>query len=200
LWRINDKEYFEAPGIAVIVFQNFYPEGKQGGIEIIQHGERVATNGDLRLEPTPGQWAELPKFIRREVRPEEKAIRVSMSYRKNDLNYTIKVSAEDDSIIVTVDLDKPLEERPFIGLNIIFSDGEKLYAYCKYDEKKDGRASSLCYGDQPAMQMTYIHSPEKLVVSSEKTNLEENWQPLVSGQIIIGQIVNRKIRISMHKI
>jgi predicted glutamine amidotransferase len=94
----------------------------------------------------------------------------------------------------------PDKERPFIGLNIIFSDGEKLYAYCKYDEKKDGRASSLCYGDQPAMQMTYIHSPEKLVVSSEKTNLEENWQPLVSGQIIIGQIVNGKVRISMHKI
>ena len=120
MWRINDKEYFEAPGIAVIVFQNFYPEGKQGGIEIIQHGERVATNGDLRLEPAPGQWAELPKFIRREVRPEEKAIRVSMSYRKNDLNYTIKVSAEDDSIIVTVDLDKPLEERlrDKVGLNL----------------------------------------------------------------------------------
>lgn len=94
----------------------------------------------------------------------------------------------------------PEKDRPFIGLNIIFSDGEKLYAYCKYDEEKDGRASSLCYGDQPAMQMTYVHSPEKLVVSSEKTNLEENWQPLISGQIIIGQIFNGKVRIRVHKI
>ncbi|MEM2702751.1 MAG: glycoside hydrolase family 9 protein [Candidatus Bathyarchaeia archaeon] len=120
MWRISDKEYFEAPGVAVIVFQNFYPEGKQGGIEIIQHGERVATNGDLRLEPAPGQWAELPKFLGREVNLEEKTIRVLMFYQKEDINYAINVSAEDDSIIITVNLDKPLEERLYgkIGLNL----------------------------------------------------------------------------------
>lgn len=78
VWRISNKEYFEAPGIAAIVFQNFYPEGKQGGIEIIQHGERVATNGDLRLEPAPGQWSKLPKFIGREVSSGEKVIRVDV--------------------------------------------------------------------------------------------------------------------------
>jgi predicted glutamine amidotransferase len=94
----------------------------------------------------------------------------------------------------------PEKDRPFIGLNIIFSDGEKLYAYCKYDEEKDGRATSLCYGDQPAMQMFYLHSPEKLAVLSEKTNLEENWQPLISGHLIIGRVINDRIRISIQKI
>ena len=43
-WEINDLEYLETPGINVLVFHNSYPVGKQGGIEIIQHGERVATN------------------------------------------------------------------------------------------------------------------------------------------------------------
>ncbi len=94
----------------------------------------------------------------------------------------------------------PDKDRPFIGLNIIFSDGEKLYAYCKYDEERDGRAASLCYSDQPAMQMSYIYSPEKLVVLSEKTNLEENWQPLMSGHLIIGQVVDEKVRINVQKI
>jgi hypothetical protein len=57
---INDKNYFELPGLNVMVFEDIYPEGHQGGVGIIQHGVRVATNGDLRLEPTPGQWQPIP--------------------------------------------------------------------------------------------------------------------------------------------
>ena len=41
-------------GLNVMVFDDFYPEGHQGGLTIIQHGTRVAANGDVRLEPTPG--------------------------------------------------------------------------------------------------------------------------------------------------
>ena len=120
MWRLNDLEYFEAPGLAVLVFQNFYPEGKQGGIEIIQHGERIATNGDLRLEPTPGQWGELPKVVKREVDAETNLVKVSLSYSKYNLDYVISVKAEDDSIIVSVDLSKPLEEnlKGKVGLNL----------------------------------------------------------------------------------
>ena len=43
-----------------MAFQDVYPEGHQGGVGIIQNGVRVATNGDLRLEPAPGQWAPVP--------------------------------------------------------------------------------------------------------------------------------------------
>ncbi|RJS94186.1 glycoside hydrolase [Candidatus Bathyarchaeota archaeon] len=120
MWRLNDLEYFEAPGLAVIVFQNTYPEGKQGGIEIIQHGERVATNGDLRLEPTPGQWGELPEVRKREVDAERNMIRVSLSYSKYNLDYAITVRAYEDSIIISVDLDKPLEKKleGKVGLNL----------------------------------------------------------------------------------
>ncbi len=58
---INQDEYFEMPGLNVMVFYDIYPEGHQGAIGIIQNGTRVATNGDLRLEPTPGQWQPIPK-------------------------------------------------------------------------------------------------------------------------------------------
>jgi hypothetical protein len=43
-----------------MAFDDIYPEGHQGGISIIMHGNRVATNGDIRLEPTPGQWQPVP--------------------------------------------------------------------------------------------------------------------------------------------
>jgi endoglucanase len=58
---INDQDYFEMPGLNVLVYHNTFPEGHQSGVEIIQHGERVATNGELRLSPAPGQWQPVPE-------------------------------------------------------------------------------------------------------------------------------------------
>jgi hypothetical protein len=65
--KINEAEYFEKPGLNVMVFFDIYPEGHQGAVGIIQNGTRVATNGDLRLEPTPGQWQPIPKVGKRSV-------------------------------------------------------------------------------------------------------------------------------------
>ncbi len=47
---LNELEYLEMPGLNVMLAHDFYPEGHQGGVSIIQNGNRVATNGDLRLE------------------------------------------------------------------------------------------------------------------------------------------------------
>ncbi|MBN1398610.1 MAG: glycoside hydrolase family 9 protein, partial [Bacteroidetes bacterium] len=59
---IGKAGYFEMPGLNVLVYNNIFPEGHQGGVEIIQHGNRVATNGELRLNATPGQWQPIPKL------------------------------------------------------------------------------------------------------------------------------------------
>ncbi|KYH42784.1 MAG: hypothetical protein AYL33_000610 [Candidatus Bathyarchaeota archaeon B63] len=81
----------------------------------------------------------------------------------------------------------PRKSRPYVGLNSIISDGECLYAYCMYDEE-DGRGRSICFGDQPVFEMCYLLDGERLVVASEKTNLEEEWKPLRSGELLIGRI------------
>ena len=60
--KIGEGSYFEMPGLNVLVYNNTFTEGHQGGVEIIQHGVRVATNGELRLSPSPGQWQPLPKL------------------------------------------------------------------------------------------------------------------------------------------
>ena len=54
--RLNDQGYFHKRGLDITVFSDYYPDGHQSGVTIIQHGNRVAANGDLRLEPSPGQW------------------------------------------------------------------------------------------------------------------------------------------------
>ncbi len=121
--RLNAKEYFSAPGIDVMAFQDIYPDGHQGGLSIIQNGVRVATNGDLRLDPAPGQWQAMPKEDSRVVDRATNTITTTLSYpdpsknRKGfnpinypDLKFTYKVHVrgEGQSIHVTVDLEKPI--------------------------------------------------------------------------------------------
>jgi len=121
--KLNDVEYFEKPGLDVMVFQDFYPEGHQGGVSIIQNGTRVASNGDIRLEPTPGQWQPVPKLDKRVVDRQGNDITAWLSYpdpsknRKGfnpieypdlNLSYEVHVRPEGAGFRVLVDLDRPL--------------------------------------------------------------------------------------------
>ncbi len=65
--RINSDGYYENRGVNVMLFDDFYPEGHQGGLTIVQAGRRIAANGDVRLEPTPGQWSPVPRVGQRMV-------------------------------------------------------------------------------------------------------------------------------------
>ncbi|MEX0601792.1 MAG: glycoside hydrolase, partial [Bacteroidota bacterium] len=78
--RINAEGYYEAPGVNVMVFDDFYPEGHQGGVTIVQCGVRLAANGDLRLEPTPGQWSPVPAVGPRRVDTAGGKIAVTLWY------------------------------------------------------------------------------------------------------------------------
>src|SRR3982750_1309215 len=79
-FKLNSQEYFERPGIDVMYGQDYYPEGHQGGLSIIMHDERIASNGDVRLEPSPGQWSPIPKPGKREIDADTREIRVSLAY------------------------------------------------------------------------------------------------------------------------
>ncbi|MBN1310606.1 MAG: glycoside hydrolase family 9 protein [Anaerolineae bacterium] len=107
-WKLNKLEYFEAPGLSALVFHNSYSEGKQGGIEIIQHGERVATNGGLRLEPTPGQWSPLPEAGERQVDKQRGEVSVPLRYSELDLGCVVRVRADGASLRIAVDLARPI--------------------------------------------------------------------------------------------
>ncbi len=105
-WKLNDQQYFEAPGLAATVFHDFYPEGKQGGLTLIQHGERVAACGDVRLEPTPGQWRPLPKVGARQV--EGDCVTVPAHFEDANIRYTVRIWPEGESLRVAVDVAEPL--------------------------------------------------------------------------------------------
>ncbi len=123
---INDQGYFEKPGLNVMVLNDIYPEGHQGGIEIIQHGKRVATNGNLSLQPTPGQWEPYPQLLNKEIKKADETIVVTLKYPDStriktpdqpiiyphlEFTYSISVIAEGDQFRIIVDLEKPLPAK-----------------------------------------------------------------------------------------
>ena len=107
-WVLTEQEYFARPGVEVLVFHDIYPEGKQGGIELIQHGERIAAVGDVRLAATPGQWGLLPKMIRRSLERSIPRATVTLLFEKEQLAYHVRVEPCGEAICVAVDLEKPL--------------------------------------------------------------------------------------------
>jgi endoglucanase len=119
-WKLTPQQVIETPEISVLIFHNVYPEGKQGGVEIIQHGERVATNGDLRLEPAPGQWAPLPKPMGRAVDEANGMVSVQMAFTEPAVQYTVRVWSTGDQIELAVDLDQPLPDEwaEKVGFNL----------------------------------------------------------------------------------
>ena len=128
--KLNDKGYFARQGLNVIVFNDFYPDGHQTGVTVVQHGTRVAANGDLRLEPSPGQWSPIPKNGERTVDAKTNTITQAASYpdptkdRKGfnpifypdlKLDYRVHVTPlEGNSFRISVDLDRPLP-REWVG-------------------------------------------------------------------------------------
>ena len=151
---INSDEYFEMPGLNVMVFYDIYPEGHQGAIGIIQNGTRVATNGDLRLEPTPGQWQPIPATEKRQVFPDRNEISVRCTYpdesrnRKGfnpvfypDLNfiYNVRVIGEGKKFRIIVDLEEPLPKEWIgkVGFNLELYPG-LLFGKSWYLDGKSG--------------------------------------------------------------
>lgn len=124
-FRLNPSGYFQNNGVDVMAFDDIYPEGHQGGVCLIMHGNRVATNGDIRLEATPGQWQPVPIQRNREADVRSNRITAWLSYPDSSrhmtgfnpmiypdlrFNYTVNVKGEGSSIVVTVDLDRPIPE------------------------------------------------------------------------------------------
>ena len=109
--RINDAGYLEKRGLNVFVFNSHYGlfgDEKLSGVEIIQHEVRTATNGDVRLDPTPEQWDSIPQFLRRNIDRKQNSIEAFLRYPSFDFNYSVKVQPVKDGVNISVILEKEL--------------------------------------------------------------------------------------------
>ena len=200
----SEREYFSAPGLDVIVFDDIYPDGHQTGVTIVQHGRRVAANGDLRLEPEPGQWSPMPVSAgQRTIDPATGTIKQTLRYPdpdKNgrgfnpifypylDIDYSVSVTpAGGNSFRITVDLADPLppEWVGRAGLNLELFPGE-LFGRAWL---MDGKAG--LFNRQPEGPLITLDGPRVPVPRNAQPNgpvQDPNGQvlaaPLAAGQVL----------------
>jgi endoglucanase len=140
--RLNDREYFETRGLNVLVFTNQYNgmffDEKTAGIEIIQHGVRLATGGAVRLSPTPEQWDQIPKLVERKVDKAANTISCLLRYEAFAFDSRLVVTPEGKGFRVAVYVDQPVPEKleGRAGLNLEFLPSK----FFEHTYLADGRA------------------------------------------------------------
>lgn len=127
VFTLTEGGYFRSGGVDVMAFSDFYPEGHQGGIGLIMNGKRIATNGDIRLEATPGQWQAVPKQLSRKV--EDNAIVTTLCYPDSSrhltgfnpmlypdirIRYSVLLEPDGSDMLVTVNLDEAIPDE-YVG-------------------------------------------------------------------------------------
>lgn len=203
-FTLGPEGYFRNEGIDIMAFYDFYPEGHQGGVCVIMNGNRVATNGDLRFEATPGQWQPVPRQISREVGKDAIVARLSypdssrhltgfnpMVYPDAVISYTVTTRAVGDHIEVTLDLDSPIPDA-FIGkagFNLEFFPGT-LFGKPWIMDGKSG-----IYPRQPNAPLVLtepnyrhtgsFHQEGKPIIDFDRLIAEgEGYNPIVADDII----------------
>ncbi len=208
--HLNSQDYLQCQGVNVMLAQDFYPEGHQGGVGIIQHGQRVATNGDIRLEPTPGQWQPIPAVGRKSIDRAAGSISVHMSFPDESINrkgfnpiiypdlhfsYTTTIVPSGKGFRITVDLDSALPEAwvEKVGFNLELFPGA-LFGKTYYMGSQSGifpkQANGPHYTDgEGQTQITPMASGNTLTIAPESEaqtmtieNLNGNGMQLLDGR------------------
>lgn len=172
---LNDSAYFERDGVNLLVFTNWYNENfsdsKMSGIEVIHHGERTVTNGDVRLDRTPEQWDPIPKFIRKEVDRDNEVVKAWLKYP--EFSYMIRVEPEGEGFLVSIHLDEALPDNMIgkAGFNIEFLPAAYFgKTYLMDDESyivPHYAAGSMMLNDNQKTEPEPLSAGNKLVLAPE---------------------------------
>ena len=110
--KVTRSGYLDAPGVSVMLYSDNYSpiffDQKDAAMQIILHGRRIATNGSVRLSPTPEQWDPIPHLIAHEADKARGRLTASVAYPAYHLSYHVVVTAEPGGVRVSVNLDQPL--------------------------------------------------------------------------------------------
>jgi endoglucanase len=112
---VTDKNYLDTQGFSVFLYDSTYHpvfvDQKNTAMEMILHGQRIATNGDVRLMPTPEQWDLVATLKGKQADKANNRLTANLAFPTFDLSYTLEVTAEPGGVKVSINLDKPLPEK-----------------------------------------------------------------------------------------
>ncbi len=113
--RVTDKNYLDTQGFSVFLYDSTYHpvfvDQKNTAMEMILHGQRIATNGDVRLMLTPEQWDLVATLKGRDADKTNNQLKAKLAFPTFDLSYTLEVEGEPGGVKVSINLDKPLPEK-----------------------------------------------------------------------------------------
>src|SRR5277367_6458921 len=113
--KVTDKNYLDTQGFSVFLYDSTYHpvfvDQKNTAMEMILHGQRIATNGDVRLMPTPEQWDLVATLKGRRADKVNDRLTASLAFPTFDVSYTLEVAAEPGGVRVSINLDKPLSQK-----------------------------------------------------------------------------------------
>jgi endoglucanase len=113
--KVTDKGYLDTQGFSVFLYDSTYHpvfvDQKNTAMEMILHGQRIATNGDVRLMPTPEQWDLVATLEGRQADKANSRLTASLAFPSFDVSYTLVVAAEPGGVKVSINLDKPLPPK-----------------------------------------------------------------------------------------
>src|ERR1700742_1909307 len=113
--QVNDKGYLDARGFSVFLYDSTYHpvfvDQKNAALEMILHGQRIVTNGDVRLMPTPEQWDLVATLKGRHADEANSRLTAELAFPTFDFSYTLEVAAEPGGVRVSVNLDRPLPQK-----------------------------------------------------------------------------------------
>ena len=113
--KVTDSGYLDAQGFSVFLYNSVYHpifvDQKNTAMELILHGQRIATNGDIRLVPTPEQWDLVATLKAKQPDKDHNRLTAQLSFPAYQMDYTLEVTAEPGGVRVSINLDKPLPEK-----------------------------------------------------------------------------------------
>jgi endoglucanase len=112
---VTGKNYLDTQGFSVFLYDSTYHpvfvDQKNTAMEMILHGQRIATNGDVRLMPTPEQWDLVATLKDRHADKANNRLSADLAFPTFDVSYTLEVAAEPGGVRVSINLDKPLPQK-----------------------------------------------------------------------------------------
>lgn len=147
---LNGEQYFEAPGFSFLVFHNNYQVGYQGGLQLIENGERVVDSGDVMFVPKPGIRQPATSVISREVDAANSTATIL-----GDLGelggYHLICRTDGKHIFVKLRLDKPVDWSRFEQAGLRFYLYPATYMNASYQGDNDSGTFPTQYSGQQAL-------------------------------------------------
>ncbi len=189
--KVTDNGYLDTRGFSVVLYQNKYHpvfvDEKNAALQMILHGQRIATNGDIRLVPTPEQWDLVATLKGEEADAAHDKLVAHLSFPTYEMDYTLEVAAEPGGVRVSVNLAKPLPEKLAgrAGFNLEFLPS----IYIDKSHEVDGKQ----FGVLPRSPQDAMHVVPPAPDQPKKLPYQEEWDkakgytqplPIVTGKSI----------------